>query len=83
VTDTAPTTTDGIRLAVYYSLDSTNKGFYLGYSESPSDPILYTDITQMAITYSGGWMFIYAGLDYSTGEMSITIPYHRNIHMGG
>lgn len=83
MTDTVPTTTDGIRLAVYYSLDSTNKGFYLGYSESPSDPILYTDITQMAITYSGGWMFIYAGLDYSTGEMSITILYHRNIHMGG
>lgn len=44
-TDTIPTTTEGIRLAVYFSLDSVNRGFYLGYSESPSDPILYTDIT--------------------------------------
>lgn len=44
-TDTTPSTTEGIRLAVYFSLDSTNKGFYLGYSETPSTPILYTDIT--------------------------------------
>lgn len=43
--DTTPSTPNGIRLAIYISLDSTNKGFYLGYSESPSSPILYTDIT--------------------------------------
>lgn len=36
----------------------------------------------MASAYSGGWMFIYAGLDYASGNMSNVNFIYRNINMG-
>jgi hypothetical protein len=46
----------------------------MGYAETPSTTQSFTDLSQFALSYTGGlWIFIYAGLDYLRGELGTVL----------